>query len=305
MTEAEALRSILFVPGIRGELIAKAGNAGADALILDLEDSVAAGAKDEARALVMAALAGSADHLTFIRINHPSLGDLEKDLSVLAAHPSQVIMVPKVEHRDDLTDLERHLTEFEHAAGLAQGAIGVMVAVESAKGLRNLFDVLSTTPRVRGAALASAEEGDLMADIHGQWTPTGEALAYARGKFVCDARDAKMAWVFDGAFMQLQDDTALETECRLARVYGFSGKAAIHPRQIATINEVFSPSEKEIDYARRLLQAFREAEATGRGAVKFEGMMVDYANVKRAESVLALASAIAKTTQTNPSGGGA
>jgi len=95
--------------------------------------------------------------------------------------------------------------------------------------------------RVRGASLATAEEGDFMCDIGGKWTAAGEALTYARGKLVCDARAAKMTWLVDGAFMQLADEQALECESRLARTHGFNGKVAIHPRQVKTINQVFRP----------------------------------------------------------------
>jgi citrate lyase subunit beta/citryl-CoA lyase len=162
------------------------------------------------------------------------------------------------------------------------------VVIESSGGLRNLFDTVSRTKRVRGAALATAEEGDFMCDIGGRWTATGEALTYARGKFVCDARAAKMTWLVDGAFMQLTDERALECESRLARTHGFNGKVAVHPRQVKTINEVFSPTDAEIERAQKLIDAFRGAESQGQGAIQFQGMMVDYANVRRAEQILSV-----------------
>lgn len=284
-------RSILFVPGTRPELFTKAKMSGADALVLDLEDSVPQAAKDKARAHVAAILAEWTDRLTFIRINHPSCSSLDADLAVLAAHPRQAIMVPKVDAPDELAELDRRLTVFERDVGLAPQSIGLFIVVESALGLRNLFDSLRVAPRVRGAGLASAEEGDLLIDLGGQWTPAGEALAYARGKFVCDARAARAIWLFDGAFMNLTDEAALEAEAKLARTLGFTGKIAIHPRQVAAINRVFMPTEQEIERARRLLEAFRRAEAEGQGAARFEGMMIDYANAKRAERILALAAA--------------
>ncbi|HEY0441988.1 MAG TPA: CoA ester lyase [Xanthobacteraceae bacterium] len=283
------LRSLLYVPGSRPDFLQKAAAAGADALVLDLEDSVPPAGKDEARRTVAAALRQSAGRLTFIRINHPSLGQLEKDLSVLAAHGDQAIMLPKVEQVEDVSEVDRALTRIERDNGIAPHAIAIMVGIESNLGVRNLFDVLGSTQRARGAVLASAEEGDLMVDTGGQWTPTGEALAYARGKFVCDARAAGATYLLDGAFMNLQGTDALRQETTLARTMGFTGKTAIHPRQVAVINEVFSPTAQEVDRARKLLQVFRAAEAEGRGAVQFEGMMVDYANVKRAEQILALA----------------
>lgn len=289
MNALPVVRSILFVPGIRPEFIAKAELAGPDALVLDLEDSVAHDAKDAARKHVAGALRVRGDRLTLIRVNHPQLGMLEQDLSVLAPHARQAIVLPKVEQAGEVEVLDGLLGAFERANGLDANSISVTVVVESALGLRNLYDFIRAAPRVRGAALASAEEGDFIVDIGAQWTPEGTALAYARGKFVCDARAAKVEWLLDGAFMNLTSTDALERESRLARTCGFNGKMAIHPRQVAVINQVFSPSAAEIERARKLIGAFRIAEAQGRGAVQFEGMMVDYANVKRAERLLALA----------------
>jgi len=284
-----ALRSLLFVPGIRQDFMPKAAVSGADTLVLDLEDSVPAAVKDVARSYVSAELARSPNRLTFIRINHPSGGELEKDLAVLAPHEAQAIMLPKVASSQDIEEVDERLAMFERQHGLDLHSISVTVVIETCIGLRGLFDLLRSKPRIRGAGLATAEEGDLMVDMGGQWTPTGEALTYARGKFVCDARAAGATWVVDGAFMNLRDEHALEMECRLARTHGFSSKVAIHPRQVAVINKAFSPTAAEVDRARKLVEAFRESEALGRGAMEFQGMMVDYANVKWAKRILELA----------------
>jgi citrate lyase subunit beta/citryl-CoA lyase len=283
------LRSILFVPGIRTELVVKAIASGVDALALDLEDSVPPARREEARANVAAELARSPGRLTFVRINHPAVGELDKDLAVLAPHPFQAIMAPKVDGPGDIAEIDRRLAAFEQSAGLQPHAIGLMVVIETALGLRNMYDTLRSTPRVRAAGLATANEGDLMADLGAQWSPDGEALAYARGKFICDGRAAKGITLFDGPVIDLRDPEALELECRLARRMGFDGKVAIHPRQVAAIHDAFSVSEKEIARARRLLEAFRDAEARGLGAVQVDGTMVDYANVRRAEEILARA----------------
>lgn len=283
------LRSLLFVPGARPDFLGKAEAARPDAIVLDLEDSVPIQGKGEARAFVGATLQGRTERLTFIRINHPKLGMIEDDLAVLAPHRFQSIIVPKVESVDAVVAVDQGLSVFERKHQLALHAISLVIGIESATGLRALYDALTSTPRGRGAALASAEEGDLMVDLGGRWTPGGEALAYARGKFVCDARASSASWVLDGAFMNLANAEALQREASLARTYGFNGKIAIHPRQVLAINQVFSPTAAEVDRARRLIDAFRAAEAQGRGAVNFEGMMVDYANVRLAEQVVALA----------------
>jgi citrate lyase subunit beta/citryl-CoA lyase len=198
-------------------------------------------------------------------------------------------MLPKVACVQDVEDVDARLAMFERDRGLDRDSISILVVIETSIGLRALFDILRSRPRVRGAALASAEEGDFILDIGGRWTPTGEALTYARGKFVCDARAARATWVVDGAFMNLRDLRALEMESRIARTHGFDSKVAIHPRQVAVINGVFSPTAAEVDRARKLVDAFREAEALGRGAVEFRGMMIDYANVRWAERILELA----------------
>ena len=284
------IRSLLFVPGSRMEFLPKADATGADAIVFDLEDAVAASMKTTARDAVRNALRQREGRFTFVRINHPSLGMVDDDLSVLAAHTEQAVLIPKVEHVDDVIVVDAALSVLEHRLGLQDHAIGVAVIIESAEGLRALYDVLRSTPRACGAGLASAEEGDLLANLGGRWTPTGEALAYSRGKFVNDARAAGAHWLLDGAFMNLRDGDALAREADLARTYGFTGKIAIHPSQVAIINAAFSPTLAEVDRARRLIEAFRAAEAEGKGAVKFEGMMVDYANIKVAERIIESAS---------------
>ena len=286
MTSLPILRSLLFVPGSRVELLPKAEAARSDAIVLDLEDSVAADAKQRARAAVAAALGGRADRLTFIRFNHPELGMLEEDTAVLAAHDAQVVLIPKVDRVEDVRAVDERLARVEANHAMAPNSIGIVVGTETALGLRVLYDALRCTQRARGAVLASAEEGDLIVDLGGRWTPAGHALAYSRGKFVCDARAAGATWLLDGAFMNLESADLLRGESTLARDYGFNGKVAIHPRQVSVINEVFSPSAAEVDRAKRLVDAFNAALSQGQGAVKFEGMMVDYANVKRAERIL-------------------
>ena len=289
MQTVKLIRSALFVPGSRVEILPKADLAKPDVVILDLEDSVPAHGKENARTAVAATLRNRADRLTFLRINHPAAGWLAQDVATLGPHASQVVTLPKVDRIDDVRAVDQALSEFEAANGLAANSIGLVISIESARGLRILHDALCSSPRACGAALATAEEGDLLADLGGRWTPSGEALAYCRGKFVCDARAAGALWLLDGAFMALTDEAALSRESRLARTYGFTGKIAIHPCQVSTINAAYSPDAEEIARARRLLAAFEDAQAKGLGAINFEGMMVDYANVRLAQQVLIIA----------------
>ena len=289
-------RTLLFAPGSRPELLAKAQLGDADAMIFDLEDSVPFNAKDEARKNIADALATGLKKPMFLRISNPRAGDFLADLKVLADAGSLVnvagIVLPKADDADDIQAVAKALKDIEAKHSMQEGTLAVLPLIETCLGLRNGFDIAKASPRVIGMALASAEQGDFMVDLGGRWTPRSLALAYPRSKLVVDARAAGVQWLVDGVFMNLKDTDMLREECLIARELGFVGKMAIHPTQVEVMHTVFSPSEAEVAYARGLLAAFREGEARGVGAVKFEGMMVDYANVRLAERTLSLAGAL-------------
>jgi len=281
-------RSLLFAPGSRPDLLVKATRSGADAVICDLEDSVAGQAKQEARANVARWLEEATSCRCYLRVNHPDAGDTVADL----ASPMRAfegVLLPKAEGASVVEKVAALAAATEARIGMREGSLVLVPMIESCLGVRNAFDIAAASPRVRGIALATAEEGDLMADLGGRWTAGGEAMSYARGRVVCEARAAGLEWLIDGVFMQLDDEAALRQECELARTLGYTSKLAIHPRQLAAIHETFTPSAVEVAHARALIEAFRAAEARGEGAVRFEGRMVDYANVRVAERVLARA----------------
>jgi citrate lyase subunit beta/citryl-CoA lyase len=288
-------RTLLFAPATRPELLSKAQAGAADALIFDLEDSVPANAKDEARRNVGEALAAGLRKPMYLRINNPRAGDFRADLAVLrAGHGGAAVMgviLPKADDAADVQAVAKELEAVEGASGRAAGSLSILPLVETCLGLRNTYDIAKASPRICGMALASAEEGDFMVDLGGRWTPQSLALAYPRSKMVVDARAAGLHWLVDGVFMNLKDTQALRTECAIARELGFVGKMAIHPTQVDVMHEVFSPTAQEVEYAQGLLAAYREGEARGIGAVKFRGMMVDQANVRLAERTLSLAGA--------------
>ena len=286
-------RTLLFAPGSRTELLTKAQLGAADAMIFDLEDSVPLNAKDEARKNIQQVLALGLKKPMYLRISNPRAGDYLADLGVFHNH-SLVnvagVALPKTDDAQDVETVAKALQDIEIKAGVAVGSLSILPTIETCLGLRNSFDIARSSKRVSGMALASAEQGDFMVDLGGRWTPRSLALTYPRSKLVVDSRAAGVEWILDGVFMNLKDMQMLREECLIARELGFVGKMAIHPTQVDVMHEVFSPSEKEIEYARGLIAAFREGEARGVGAVKYEGMMVDYANVRLAERTLALVS---------------
>ena len=289
-------RTLLFAPGSRPELLSKAQMGDADAMIFDLEDSVPLNAKDEARQNIADALAAGLKKPMFLRISNPRAGDFMADLKVLADAGSLTnvagIVLPKADDANDVQAVAKALQAIEVKHAIAEGSLSILPLIETCLGLRNGFDIAKASPRVIGMALASAEQGDFMVDLGGRWTPRSLALAYPRSKLVVDARAAGVQWLVDGVFMNLKEIDKLREECLIARELGFVGKMAIHPTQVDVMHTVFSPSEEEVTYARGLLAAFREGEARGVGAVKYEGMMVDYANVRLAERTLSLAGAL-------------
>ena len=288
-------RTLLFAPGSRAELLSKAQLGAADAMIFDLEDSVPLNAKDEARKNVQQALALGLKKPMYLRISNPRAGDYLADLGVLA-NQSLVnvagVALPKADDAQDIETVSKALQEIEIKAGVVVGSLSILPMIETCLGLRNSFDIAKSSKRVSGMALASAEEGDFMVDLGGRWTPRSLALNYPRSKLVVDSRAAGLEWIVDGVFMNLKDTQMLREECLIARELGFVGKMAIHPTQVDVMHEVFSPSAEEIEYARGMIAAFREGEARGVGAVKYQGMMVDYANVRLAERTLALVEAL-------------
>jgi citrate lyase subunit beta/citryl-CoA lyase len=283
-------RSLLFSPGIRPELMDKAQSSGADALIFDLEDSVAREAKPEARQHVGRVLSRADSLPVYVRINHPDGGDAAADVATLTGTHVEGVILPKAERPLDIERVAALLETAEARLRIADGSLAIIPMIETCLGLRNAYDLIASSRRVRGMAIASGEEGDLMVDLGGRWTASGEALSYPRGRLVCEARAAGLSWLIDGVFMNLQSDDALRRESEIARNIGYIAKMAIHPRQLNVIHDVFTPTPEEVEYARGLIAAFRAGEQQGHGAVRYRGMMVDYANVKRAERTLALAS---------------
>lgn len=296
MTHATAQqlhRCLMFVPGNRPELLQKAHGSGADALIFDLEDSVPPAGKEQARNHVVQALLRPPGLPVFVRANNAHPRDLVADLEALAAaRPSAMlkgILLPKATDAAAVITLDRLLAGLEGGSDRAPGSLSIVPLIEDCLGLRNVFEIASASPRVMGIGLASAEEGDLIADLGGRWTPDSSVLMYPRGRLVCEARAAGIEWLVDGAFMNLADDAALRREANIARDMGFVAKMAIHPSQVPAILEVYSPTAEQVEDARQLMAAFRAAEADGRGAIKHRGKMVDQANIRVARRVLSLA----------------
>ncbi len=286
------MRSLLFTPANRPRFVEKAGAWGADAIILDLEDSVPPAEKAPARAAAVAGIQRWAGQTVYVRVNPViarapyTLAIGLEDIAAVVTPGLCGIVLPKAEAAEDVCAADRTLAEAEQRCGLPAGSLEIIPLIETARGVWDCLAILQASPRVRRAGFGAL---DLARDLGMVEAGTGEALLYARSRLALASRVAGCASPLDTVYPLLDDTAGLEQEARLARRLGFGGKMAVHPRQVAVINAVFSPSPLEIAWAQRVTAAFAEAEGRGEGSISLDGTLVDYPVVEMAERTLALA----------------
>ena len=273
-------------------MLEKARTLPADAVILDLEDGVPPGEKAAARAMVRQALeSGSYGPQVILRINAPSTGLAEADLREAFAGGVAAVCLPKAETPDDVEQLASLLASLEREQGLAVGTVGILLMVETARGVLNAYELAMAGaeqggPRVQALCLGGE---DLAWDLGAVRTKQGAEIAQARAQMVLAARAAGSVAI-DTVYTDLADLEGLQAEARQARELGCSGKLLIHPAQIEPVHQAFAPSEEEVAHARRVLEAFEEAGTRGDGVIALDGQMIDAPVVARAREVLGLAS---------------
>lgn len=276
-------RALLFIPGDDRRKIEKGAGSGVDAVVLDCEDGVAANRKAEARATIAAALRevdfGRSERI--VRVNPFSTHLTHDEIAAILPAQPDAILLPKVESASDI-----HLIDT-----MMQGTDAALLAlVETARGVVHLREIAAcaeTMPRLQ-ALIFGAE--DFAGDIGALRTASGYEIAYGRGAVVVHAK-AYGLQAIDMVFLPLDDEVGLRAEARNGREMGFTGKMAIHPRQIAPIHETFIPTAEETAAALRLIEAFEAHQAAGRGAFQLDGRMVDMPIVRAAQNVIASARA--------------
>ncbi|MGB0553757.1 MAG: HpcH/HpaI aldolase/citrate lyase family protein [Alphaproteobacteria bacterium] len=279
-------RSMLFVPALRPDRFSKAIATGADIVIVDWEDAVVPDRKAEARELTGTFFGDPTDRpvLRYLRINSPRLSDGLRDLEALfeMEHLPDGIMIPKVESPEEVRWMTEILQPYRQD-------IELFPTVETAKGVRAVAEVAlasdATTILGFGAVDLVAETGSDLS-----W----DSLLYTRSQVVLAATEARIE-ALDTVWIEIDDQAGLEDESRRARALGFTGKAAIHPSQVAPINAAFSPSDAEVDLARRIVEA---AEGNFSGALQIDGKMIDEPVIIAARRTMARAERISATAGT-------
>ena len=278
----------MFVPGNNPGMMADAHIYGPDSIMLDLEDSVTLAEKDAARLLVYHALQ-SVDYgqtEMVVRINPLSTPFGRKDIEAVVRAGVDVIRMPKTETADEVREVEAEIERVEERLGCL-GRTQIMAAIESALGVVNAYDIATASKRMMGIALGAE---DYCANLKTQRSQTGDELRLARETIVVAARAAGID-ALDTVYSNLNDMEAFRAEVEFIKTLGFDGKSIINPRQIEVVNEVVAPKEKDLQKARTILAAIREAEARGSGVVAVNGKMVDRPVVIRAQRTIELAKA--------------
>ena len=291
-------RSTLYVPGNRSAWMEKAVNYGADCLILDLEDSVPAQEKATARPLVKAGIKAlkARGQAVDVRINSFSSGLTLDDLEGVLCPELDGIRLPKVETAADMKELDALLIHLEKRMGIPVGAIETPLGCETAKGMRNIYEIATSCPRVKRVTLAAGPGGDAARAIGYIWSKEGMETLFLRSKAVLDCRAAGIQYPTISSWWNIKDLEGLERDANWNRRLGFRGQTVMHPSHVPIVNKVFTPSAEEIAFYQGLIQAMEEAEKKGIAAVTYKGDMVDEAMVKTAREMLEFAKSIGLET---------
>ena len=286
----ELLRSLIFVPGNRANMLERALEFEADVIMVDLEDSVPPGEKVAARAVAREWIPKlqQAGRRVMARCNSLDTGLTRDELAAVISPALYGVSVGKTESAWDLREIERIIGPLERAAGLEPGAVRLIPWIESAKAVVNVNEMAAALPRTVAVAFGAE---DFTNDMGIQRSDDGAEVYHPRCAVAIAARAAGVASL-DSPYVAFRNPEGLRQDAATARQMGYTGKFAIHPSQIETINELFSPLPEDVAYARRVMAAWHEAEANGRGSLALDGKMVDVPVVKRAQNLLALADEI-------------
>jgi len=288
------VRTALFAPGIKDRVMGKALAGGADAVILDLEDSVPLATKAEARTLVAKTIDGAAANPSrpgiYVRVNAASTGLLADDLEAVVRPGLDAVLLSKTENIEDVRQTAGSLDRLEKASGVKAGAVEIILQIENALGVYNCFNLIKASPRVAATCFGSARDGDLQTDLGCSWSIEGTELLYARSKVLLDTRAAGAnIYPLDGVFADLNDEAGLLADSKLSARLGYIGRTVIHPKQIAPVKAAYAVPEADVAYYQKIATEFAVAEKTGTAAIAVDGKLVDYAMAQRARRVLALA----------------
>jgi citrate lyase subunit beta/citryl-CoA lyase len=285
----QLIRSFLFVPGNRESMIEKAAGAGADALILDLEDSVPLNLKNEARSIVRSKLGWLTERKqrVFVRINRsPHLYDLDDILAVVGPHVEGIV-ISKPIGPEDIDCASMMLSEAEFRTGAPIGSTRLIPLLETARALELAYEI-AQRDRVSAICGATAKNADVARALGYVWSADGRESLYLKSRTVMAARAAGKLPI-GGLWQQVKDLEGLRKSAEKDRALGMAGELLLHPSNVPVINEIYTPSAEEVAYYEGMIAALEKAQAEGRASTIYDGEHIDIAHVKTAREMIALA----------------
>lgn len=286
MAKDRIRRTMMFLPANNPGMLADAHLYKPDSIMIDLEDAVAQSQKDAARILAYNALRtidyGSCE--TVVRINGLDTPYGEEDIRAVVSAGVDVVRLPKTDSAQDIIDVEKIILETEKKCG-REGQTLMMAAIESTTGVLNAREIAHASERMMGIALGAE---DYVTNLKTRRSEHGMELFLARSQIVLAARDAGIS-CFDTVYSDLQNMEGFRKEVQLIKDLGFDGKSVIHPSQIKVVNEIYNPSQKEIESAMRIIAGAYEAQQRGAGVITVDGKMVDEPIIIRARRTINIA----------------
>lgn len=286
--QAKPLRSVMYVPGNKEDWMRKAPRFGADALILDLEDSVPDDGKAEARPLVRKMLEelGAAGHTLFVRVNRLETGLTGLDLEAITCPYLYGVLLPKVQYPRDVIEVDILLKFFEQKNGMSAGTVCLDPALETAAGIRHAYEIAMASDRIAYMGGSGGKGGDTARSVGYQWTPEGLETLFLKSKVLVDARAAGVTCPLSGGWMDIHNLEGLRALATQLKQLGYTGMHLIHPSHVPIVNEIFTPTPEEIAHWQGLLRTMEASRKVGSAAVTYNGDMVDVAHEETARAML-------------------
>jgi citrate lyase subunit beta/citryl-CoA lyase len=288
-------RSLLFVPANQKRMLDKITSLPADGFIFDLEDTVPPEEKANARAMTHEYMPTLRPGVSWIRINGMSTGFVHEDLAEFVGAPGLAgFICPKQDSPGDVHAIDRMISSIEIRKGLTPGSTPIIVMIESASGVLSSREIVTAAKRIESMIYAGGEDGDMNVSLGATWTSEGPEMMFVRQYSFVAARAADIACPLDGVYSNVRDLEGFRRDTTLSKRLGFRGRTVIHPTQIEAANEIYTPSAKEIDYARRVIEGYEAALRRGTASTTVDGKLVDVAMAKTAQRVLDLVDSIGK-----------
>jgi citrate lyase subunit beta/citryl-CoA lyase len=288
-------RSLLFVPANQERMLKKVNSLPTDGFIFDLEDTVPVEEKQNAREMSRECIATVPGERSWVRINAITSGFIHQDIEFFTGAKGLAgFIVPKQDSPEDVAMVDRLISSIEMAKGIQVGSTPIIVMIESANGVLDSRAVMKASTRTQTMIYGGGEDGDMNVSLGATWTSEGPEMMFVRQFALVSARAADFDCPLDGVFSHVQDPEGFRRDTTLSRRLGFRGRTVIHPNQIEDANRIYTPTQEQIEYYGRVIEAFNLALSKGVASTTVDGKLVDVAMAKTAQRLLDHVAAIHK-----------